>query len=179
MQKVAPLMFGFRMQLCNLPALFLIPSGTGFLAGQFLLFLCKFRFHAAVWVRIFRGFPVAVHVQFRHEIIQTDAVIRIWCPGNVCFRVFHQDGVIPFFIRFLRNGHGFQFPTRLNLPVQFRRTGSLCFGSFSRPVDSSRRMLQLLICCKLVRAETAHTVKVSIAWSCLAGARSLESPRGE
>ena len=107
MEDVFPLMLGFRIQLCGLHALFLVPFGTRLFPGQFLSFPGKLRLHGPVRLRENRGSPVTVHVQVRHGVIQSDAVLNNRLCGCLRFRVFHQDRVIPFPVRLLGNGHGF------------------------------------------------------------------------
>ena len=115
MEDVFPLMLGFRIQLCDLHALFLVPFGAGLFPGQFPLFPGKFRFHAPVRFLECRGVAVVVHVQVRHGIIQSDAALDGRLRGYLRFWVFHQDGVIPFPVRLLGDRYGFQLPSRFDL----------------------------------------------------------------
>ena len=73
MKDVFPLMLGFRIQHCNLHALFLVPFGTRLFPGQFPLRSGKLRFHGPVKGWKCRGVAVTVHLQARHGVIQSDA----------------------------------------------------------------------------------------------------------
>ena len=88
-----------------------------------------------------RGSPVTVHVQVRHGVIQSDAIL----DGSLCdclhFRVFHQDGVIPSGSWVMVTD--FNFPPGLIGRWSFNRTGSRCLGSFKRPLDVLKWILHL------------------------------------
>ena len=107
MENVFPLMLGFRIQLCDLHTLFLVPFGTRLFPGQFILCSGKLRFHGPVRSWKLRGVAVTVHVQVRHRVIKSDAVLNNRLCGCLQFWVFHQDRVIPLPVRLLGDGHGF------------------------------------------------------------------------
>ena len=68
MQEITPLMFGFRMQLCDFQTLCLIPLGAFLLTGKTFLFLCKCRFDFTIWLWKIRVLPLLSTYRFGRDI---------------------------------------------------------------------------------------------------------------
>ena len=135
MEKVGPLVLGFRMELRDLLKLLRIVPGIFFHPGQLPLFPGDLTFQFPVRFWVCRCIAVRIHVQFRQGHVKPDGFPGPWSfpcclLGELLFWVLKEQGEIPPAIRFPGHGTVFEQPAFPDLAVDPQTYRSLDLREF-------------------------------------------------